>query len=485
MRLRKLLATLEDVQVFDFADRNITGITSDSRKVQAGNIFVAIKGVDADGHDFINEAVERGAQVVVAQEKVHVPGDVCLVTASNTRHILAVLADIFWDHPSGKVKVIGITGTNGKTTVGYLVRSILQVAARKTGLLGTINYEFSGRVVRAGTTTPGAGDLQRFLAEMAADEIEYAVLEVSSHALEQYRVDAVDFTCAIFTNITPEHLDYHKTFDAYLNAKGKLFRYLPRESVGVFNADDPNSTTLAQRTKAARVWYGIENEAEVTGELISTGLDGSSVNLHTPAGEAVIRTPLIGVHNVYNILAAATAAVSMGISLDETVAGIEALDGVPGRLERIRDVRGFAAFVDYAHTDDALRNVLTALRPVVEGRLIVVFGCGGDRDRRKRPRMGRVAQDLGDVVVITSDNPRSEAPGDIIDEILAGTDKSDDLYVEPDRKQAIEAACRLARAGDVVLVAGKGHETYQVLRDTVVPFDDRAVIRDFAGSTES
>lgn len=485
MRLRKLLATLEDVQVFDFADRNITGITDDSRKVQAGNIFVAIKGARADGHDFINEAVERGAQVIVAQEKVHVPGDICLVTAPNTRHILAVLADIFWGHPSGKVKVIGVTGTNGKTTVGYLVRSILQVAARKTGLLGTINYEFSGRVMRAGTTTPGAGDLQRFLAQMAADDIEYAILEVSSHALEQYRVDAVDFSCAIFTNITPEHLDYHKTFDAYLNAKGKLFRYLPRESVGVFNADDPNSATLAQRTKAKRVWYGIENEAEITGELLSTSLDGSSVRLHTPAGEAMVRTSLIGVHNVYNILASAAAAVSMGVSLDETVAGIEALDGVPGRLERIRDVRSFAAFVDYAHTDDALRNVLTALRQVSEGRLIVVFGCGGDRDRRKRPRMGRVAQELGDVVVVTSDNPRSEAPEDIIEEILTGTRKSDDLYVEPNRKQAIEAACRLARSGDVVLVAGKGHETYQVLRDTVVPFDDRAVIRDFAGSIQS
>lgn len=483
MRLRTLIGNLGDVQVFNYDEMNITGVTADSRKVQPGNVFVAIKGAESDGHSYIDDAIERGAPAVVAQEAVNVPSDICLVTAPNTRHVLAVMADIFWDHPSSKVKVIGITGTNGKTTVGYLLRSILEVSGKKTGLLGTINYEFSGRMMRAATTTPGAEDLQRYLAEMAAEGVEYAVIEVSSHALEQYRVDAVEFACAVFTNISPEHLDYHKTFDAYLNAKGKLFRYLPRESTGVFNADDPNVATLAQRTKGKRLWYGIEDmEAQVRGELLSMGLDGSSVRLVTPLGEREIQTSLIGVHNVYNILAATAAAMAMGVGLEEVAAGLQSLAGVPGRLERIKEVHGFAAFVDYAHTDDGLRNVLATLKPLAEGRLIVVFGCGGDRDRAKRPRMGAVAQEFGDVVVVTSDNPRSEEPGAIIDEVLAGTQKSDQLYVEPDRKRAIEAACRLAAEGDVVLVAGKGHETYQVLKDTVVPFDDRAVVRDFVGS---
>ena len=479
MRLRKLIGSFEDAQVFNFVDRNITEITSDSRKVHPGAVFVAVKGTRADGHDFIEDAIARGAQVVVAQEATNVPQDICLVTAGNSRHVLAVMSDVLMDHPSGKVKVIGVTGTNGKTTVAYLLRSILQVAGRKVGLLGTINHEFCGRVVPAGNTTPGAEELQAYLAEMAADGVEYAVIEVSSHALDQYRVDAVDFACAVFTNISPEHLDYHKTFDAYLNAKGKLFRYLPKESTAVLNADDEHSKTLAQRTKGSRMWYGIEAEAQVRGRLESAGLDGSTIELTTPVGDVTIQTALIGVHNVYNILAAASAAISQGIALDEMAAGIQTLEGVPGRLERIREARDFTAFVDYAHTDDGLRNALATLGPLAEGRLIVVFGCGGDRDRAKRARMGSVAQDLADVVVVTSDNPRTEVPRAIINEILTGTSPSDTLFVEPDRRKAIEAACRLAEASDVVLVAGKGHETYQVLEDTVVPFDDREVIREF------
>ncbi len=482
MRLRRLLTTLEDVQVFNFVDRNIDEVTSDSRKAAGGSVFVAIRGAVADGHDFIEEAIERGAQVVVAQEKVNVPNDICLITAPNTRHVLAVMADILAGHPSSKVRVVGVTGTNGKTTVTYLLRSVLQVAGKSTGLIGTINYEFAGRVVPAGTTTPAADELHRYLAEMAAEGAEYAVIEVSSHALDQYRVDAVNFACAVFTNISHEHLDYHMTFDSYLNAKGKLFRYLPRESVGIFNADDQHAATLAQRTKARRVWYGMQSEdVDFSGELQSSGLDGSSITLVTPAGAVDIHTALIGVHNVYNILAAAAAAMSLGVGLEETAAGLQAIEGVPGRLERVREATGFAAFVDYAHTDEGLRNVLMTLKPLTEGRLIVVFGCGGDRDRAKRPRMGAVAQEFADAVVVTSDNPRGEDPRAIIDEITAGMRQDENLYVEPNRARAIEAACRLARPGDVLLVAGKGHETYQKFKDTVIPFDDREIIRGVVG----
>lgn len=479
MRLRNFISTLDGLQVFNFTDRNVTNITSDSRQVTPGAIFVALKGAAEDGHKYTDDAIARGATAIVVQDRVNVPQDICQIVAPNSRHALAVMADIFYDHPSGRLKTIGVTGTNGKTTITYLLRSILQVAGKKVGLLGTINYEMAGRVIPASNTTPGALDVQRYLSEMAADGAQYAVMEVSSHALDQYRVDAVNFACAIFTNITPEHLDYHPTFDAYLTAKGKLFRYLPRGSVGVFNADDPNSITLAQRTKASQVWYGIDNPAAFSAELISMGLDGASIRLLTPVGQIEVQTPLIGVHNVYNILAAAAATVSMGVGLNETAAGIQALAGVPGRLERIDEAKDFTAFVDYAHTDDGMSKVLAALRPLTDGKLIIVFGCGGNRDKTKRPRMGRVAQELADIVVVTSDNPRHENPKAIIDDILAGTKPSDDLYVEPDRKKAIEAACRLAGPDDVVLVAGKGHETYQLFEDTVVPFDDRVVIREY------
>ena len=482
MRLRNLISTLDSLQVFDFSDRNVTGIASDSRQVIPGVVFVAIKGPSDDGHKYIFDAISRGATVIVAQETVNVPADICLIVAPNSRHALAVMADIFYDHPSGKVKVVGVTGTNGKTTVTYLVRSILQIAGKKAGLIGTINYEMAGRVIPAPNTTPGALDMQRYLAEMASSGSEYAVMEVSSHALDQYRVDAVDFACAIFTNITPEHLDYHQTFESYLTAKAKLFRYLPRGAVAVLNADDPHSATLAGRTEGAVVWYGVEKPAPYSAELISMGLDGASIRLKMPSGDADVHTSLIGIHNLYNILAAATAATSLGATLEEAAAGILALEGVPGRLERIKEARAFTAFVDYAHTDDGLKKVLAALKPLADGRLIVVFGCGGDRDRAKRPRMGKVAQELADVVLVTSDNPRSEDPVAIINEILAGTQPSQSIYVEPDRKKAIEAACRLAGPDDVVLVAGKGHETYQKFKDTVIPFDDRAVIRDFVRS---
>ncbi len=482
MRLRNLISTLDDLQVFNFSDRNVTGIASDSRQATPGVIFVAVKGADDDGHKYIFDAISRGANVIVTQENVNVPAEICLIVAANSRHALAVMADIFYDHPSRKVKVVGVTGTNGKTTVTYFLRSIFQVAGSKVGLIGTINYEIAGRTIPAPNTTPGALDVQRYLAEMASAGVEYAVMEVSSHALDQYRVDAVDFACGIFTNITSEHLDYHKTFDAYLTAKGKLFRYLPRESVAVLNADDPNSASLAQRTKASVFYYGMEKESPYSARLLSMGLDGASIRLNTPAGSVSIQTPLIGVHNVYNILAAAAAAHAMGIRLDEVVAGVSALDVVPGRLERVAEAKTFAAFVDYAHTDDGLRKVLASLKPLIDGRLILVFGCGGDRDRTKRPRMGAVAQELADIILVTSDNPRSEDPQAIIDEILAGVTPSDDVYSEPDRKKAIEAACRLAGPDDVVLVAGKGHETYQKFKDTVIPFDDKAVIRDFVRS---
>jgi len=478
MRLRNLISTLDGLQVFSFSDRNITGITPDSRQVTPGVAFVALKGTADDGHKYVMDAISRGASVIVTQEPVSVPPETCLIVAPNSRHALAAMADILFDHPSGKLKVVGVTGTNGKTTTTYLLRSILEVAGRRTGLMGTISYQIGGRAIPAPNTTPGSLDVQRYLAEMASSGAEYAVMEVSSHALDQYRVDAVDFACAVFTNITPEHLDYHKNFEAYLTAKGKLFKYLPRTSTAVLNADDPNSSTLAERSKASSVWYGIEKPAEYRAELLTMGLDGASVRLTTPAGSVELQTALIGVHNVYNILASATAAHVLGMSLDEITAGIGALAGVPGRLERVVEAGNFTVFVDYAHTDDGLRNVLAALKPLVDGRLIVVFGCGGDRDRTKRPRMGRVAQELADVVVVTSDNPRTEDPDAVISEILTGTTPSENLYVEPDRRKAIEAACLLAKADDTVLVAGKGHETYQVLKDTVIPFDDRVVIRE-------
>lgn len=460
-----------------FKDVEIRGISCDSRRVKRGDLFVAIPGGTTDGSRFLREAVERGAAAIVCEEPpaeeprrpVHIVRD--------SRRALADLAAKFYAEPSKRLNVIGITGTNGKSTTALLLRSILVAANQKAGLLGTIRYEIGSRSLSAPMTTPPAHELQMYLWEMANSGCRSAVMEVSSHALSQERVRGVRFAVGIFTNLTRDHLDYHHSFENYRDAKGRLFRDLSSRSIAVLNADDPVSSVYGKETKGIVVRFGLDNEAEVSAEIDRLNLDGCRFQLRLGEERVPIVSRLIGRHNVYNMLAAATACWRMGYDIEAIRSGIEAVRSVPGRLESVDVGQDFNVFVDYAHTDDALENVLSSLRPLCRERLIVVFGCGGDRDRGKRSKMGSVADQLADSIVLTSDNPRTEEPLEIIREITSGV-KSMNYLIEPDRRSAIRLAASMARKGDVVLVAGKGHESVQVFGTEARPFDDRRVTRE-------
>ncbi len=461
----------------NFQDVEVRGVTCDSRQVQGGTVFVAMPGNRLDGASFVHDALTRGCAAIVSEQPIAgVP--VPLVLVPDARAALADLAVRFYGDPTSKINVVGVTGTNGKTTTTYLLRSIFEAAGEKAGLLGTIQHVVGGRVVPSDNTTPGADMLQRYFWEMANAGCASAAMEVSSHALAQDRVRGIRFAGAVFTNLTRDHLDYHATPEAYRDAKGRLFEMLSGKSVAAFNADDPVSVHYAARTYARAITYGLRNPSGVGAEVELGTFHGTRLRLRLGAEKVLVHTRLIGTHNVYNILGAAACAWAMGYDAETIKAGIENLAGVPGRLEPVEGAQDFAVLVDYAHTEDALRNVIQCLKPLLRGRLIVVFGCGGDRDRGKRPKMGRAVAELADEFVVTSDNPRSENPMDIIREILAGVGKTPAGHIEPDRRGAIKLAVSRARANDVVLIAGKGHETYQIFREGTFSFDDRRVARE-------
>lgn len=462
-----------------FRDVEIRGVTCDSRQVQCGTLFVAISGHKQDGTAFVDEAIRRGCSAIVAEKKL-AAAPVPVIVVPNAREALADLAQRFHGDPTSKLNVVGVTGTKGKTTTSYLLRSIFEAAGEKVGLLGTIQHSIAGRILPSDNTTPGADALQRYFAEMAAGGCKSAAMEVSSHALDQGRVRGVHFAAGVFTNLTRDHLDYHATWESYREAKARLFEGLSAKSIAALNADDETSALYEKRTAAHVVTYGLKRKAEIGGAVELTTFNGTRLRLRLGTEERVIHTRLVGTHNAYNILAAAACTWAMGYDLDHIKAGIENLVAVPGRLEPVDAGQDFAVFVDYAHTEDSLRNVLQALRPLVRGRLIAVFGCGGDRDRGKRPAMGKAASELADQTVVTSDNPRSENPLDIIKEIVGGMTTRRYL-IEPDRRSAIKMALSLARKDDAVLIAGKGHETYQIFRDQTRTFDDRQVAREVLG----
>ncbi len=476
LRLSELVQGMSAERV-DFRDVEVRGVTCDSRQVQPGALFVAVAGNRLDGGAFVDEAIRRGAAAIVSERAV-AGSPVPVLVVPRAREALADLAARFHGDPTSRLNVVGVTGTNGKTTTTFLLRSIFEAAGQKTGLLGTIQHAVGPRLLPSDNTTPGADTLQRYFAEMAQAGCRSAAMEVSSHALDQDRVRGVRFAAAIFTNLTRDHLDYHPTPEAYRDAKGRLFEGLGPRAIAALNADDETSAVYAARTRARVVRYGLGGGEEV-GAVVELGtFNGTRLRIRLGGEEMVLHTRLIGTHNVYNILGAAACAWAMGHDLEHIKAGIENLASVPGRLEPVDCGQDFAVLVDYAHTDDALRNVMQCLRPLVRGRLILVFGCGGDRDRGKRPRMGRVAAELADQVVLTSDNPRSEGPLDIIREVEGGIEDRSRCLIEPDRRGAIKLAVSLARKDDAVLIAGKGHETYQILRDQTRPFDDRLVARE-------
>jgi UDP-N-acetylmuramoyl-L-alanyl-D-glutamate--2,6-diaminopimelate ligase len=477
MRFSKLLEVAEVVPLQRKGDAEVAAVVSDSRRCGTGACFVAVRGWNEDGHKYLPQALTAGSAAVVCEDPSAVPEGVACAVVADAREALGRLAQAIQDWPSRKLVNIGVTGTKGKSTVTYLIRAVLSRAGHNPGLLGTISYETGSRVLPAGNTTPGPAELAELSAEMVRAGKTHLVMEVSSHALDQRRTAGVGFTVGVFTNLTGDHLDYHKTMEQYGRAKRLLFEQLPPQGAAVINRDDPAGPQMAEGTRAKVIWYGLSTAADVWARIERIDACGTRFALVQGRREHPVFTPLIGRHNVLNCLAAAGACAGLGIDLPVIAAGLETVARVPGRTERVDIAAPYQVFVDYAHTDDAMEKALSAVRPLTRKDLIVVFGCGGDRDRTKRPRMGRVAARLADKVVVTSDNPRSEKPEAIIEEIVAGLDENGrrKTTVEPDRRSAIESAIASASEGDVVVIAGKGHETYQIIGDRRVHFDDAEV----------
>lgn len=474
----------DESPVAGMRDRPVTSIAYDSRRVASGAVFVALRGLKADGAHFAPQAIGRGAALIVAETPAPSGISAPWVVVSDARLALALLADRFYDHPSRDISVIGVTGTNGKTTTAYLLAAILDAAGLPAGIMGTVSYRIGREEREAARTTPEAPDVQHLLHAMREQGCRSAVMEVSSHALALKRVDGMQFAAAIFTNLTRDHLDFHADMESYFAAKRRLFEMLPPGAPAIINSDDPRAAQLMS-VASRPVTYGIQSSADVRPDSLEMGLDGIVLDLLTPRGSIALRSKLVGRPNAYNILAAAAAAVALELPLQSIAEGVHALAGVPGRFEVVSSATDdLTVVVDYAHTDDALRNLLETARPLARRRLITVFGCGGDRDRTKRPLMGMVAARLSDVVLITSDNPRSEDPARIIDEVRrgipAGTQaggRQTEVMSIVDRAEAIERAVAMANPDDLILIAGKGHEKYQQIGDRVLPFDDVAVAR--------
>jgi len=477
MQLSELLIAADTPASAIVGDAELTAVAIDSRRVGPGACFVAVRGADDDGHRFIVQAIEAGATAVICQDASAVPPGVAYAVLPDTRGAIGALAQAMFGWPARALRTVGITGTNGKTTVAYLLKQVLAAAGHQAALFGTITYQTGLRTLPAATTTPDPISLASMMAEAVADGASHLVMEVSSHALDQDRVGGIEFDVGVLTNVTSDHLDYHESHQAYQAAKRKLFESLGAQATAVLNQDDAAGRDFAAATGAKVLWYGLSPAADVRGRIDRIDIAGTEFLLTAPGGEGAVTTPLIGRHNAYNCVAVAAAAEALGIGPETVAAALSAPEAVPGRLQRVETARPLAVFVDYAHTEDALANVLSALRPLTAEQLIVVFGCGGDRDRTKRPRMARVAEELADRIVITSDNPRSEEPAAIIDEIAAGLDKQGraKTAIEPDRRAAIALALGEAAAGDVVLIAGKGHETYQLIGTEKLAFDDVAV----------
>jgi len=456
----------------ELAVREVAGIEYDSRKSGKDYLFFAFAGSRVDGRRFAQDAIDKGAAAVVSELPKPADFSGAWIEVAHGRRALAAAARNFYARPDERVLFTGITGTNGKTTTSYLIDSILRGAGKITGLIGTIEYRLAGEVLPAVNTTPESLDVLRFASQLERKGGTRLIMEVSSHALALGRVFGISFHTAVFTNLTRDHLDFHRTMDEYAAAKALLFR---SPKWAVLNADDPASK--AMRGSGREIWYGIE-AGDLRAENIVSGFEGLRFDLVFEGARQPVRSALNGRINVMNILAATGAGLSYGLALDAIAQGVEDLQAVPGRFERVDAGQPFLVVVDYAHTDDALRNVIQVARDLTRGRVITLFGCGGDRDRTKRPLMGMAAGELSDYVVLTSDNPRSEDPLDIMNDAMVGLRRFDTPHAaEPDRAKAIRIAIGQARPGDVVLLAGKGHETYQVLRDRTIHFDDRETAR--------
>jgi len=452
----------------------IHGLSCDSRQVKPGDLFAALPGVKSDGGIFAKQAAERGAAAILTSSREPLTGLPQLVCA-DARLGLSNAARAYFGFADKKMKIGAVTGTNGKTTTAYLVRHLLRSAGKRCGMLGTIEYDLGLQSMEAPLTTPESLDMHCYLRQMAEAGCGHAFMETSSHALCQSRVAGIDFATAVFTNLTQDHLDYHRTMEEYREAKSVLFRNLSKNATAILNAGDEAAAFYAKVTPAKVLTFSTKGNAELRGQIVQMDIHGTRFKIESPWGAREVVWNLVGAHNVENGLGALAAAVSMGLRFDCAIAGLMTFTGVPGRLESVGDGASnmpFRVLVDYAHTDDALRSVMRALRELKPTRLITVFGCGGDRDRTKRPKMARAVEEMADLGVITSDNPRTENPDAIIGDIWGGVKKEQKFIVEPDRARAIDMAIREARAGDVVLIAGKGHENYQIVGKEKRHFSD-------------
>ncbi|MBH0229050.1 UDP-N-acetylmuramoyl-L-alanyl-D-glutamate--2,6-diaminopimelate ligase [Halobacillus yeomjeoni] len=485
MKMKKLLETLPYYQASSsIAKLSVTGISMDSRATQPGDLFVCIRGIEADGHRFVPQAVQMGAKAVVAEEPVKC--DVPVILVNDTTRALAMLSSTFYGFPTEDLHLIGVTGTNGKTTITYLLDEIFQNHRQTTGVIGTIQVKIGEETFPVKNTTPDALSLQRYFYKMRKAKVDTAVMEVSSHALDQGRVYGCDFDIAIFTNLTQDHLDYHSNFDDYLRAKSLLFAQLGngynrgRDKFAIINIDSPSAPRFIRSTSQRLLTYGVEKRADIMAEDYRLTEKGTVFTLCTPVGEVDIESPLMGLFNIYNMLAAAGAAITSGVPLETIRSSFEQSTGVRGRFESVREGQPFGVVVDYAHTPDSLENVLKTIREFCEGKVRVVVGCGGDRDRSKRPLMAQVAMNEADEVIFTTDNPRTEEPRQIFKDMTNHLKGS--YEVIEDRKKAIGEAIHQARPGDIVLIAGKGHETYQEIDGIRHHFDDCEVAREILTS---
>lgn len=453
----------------------ITSIEHDSRKISAGSLFVCMEGAHFDGHKFISQAKESGAVAIITTRENIPAENISVLTVPNLLNALSVIVPYFYDYPAKKMRVIGVTGTNGKTTTTYLIREILKSVGYKVGLIGTIQMMIGEEIFPMHNTTPNVIDLQNIFMSMLEKNVDYVVMEVSSHALAENRIAGIEFDCAIFTNLTQDHLDYHKTMENYKLTKAKLFEIVSRvgskqNKSAVINIDDAASTEMLNHSACKKITYSADKNSDLQAKNISIRADGMNFTV----GDMNLNLHITGKFNIYNTLAAIGACLAENISEDKIISALENFKSVPGRFERVFTNTDFTIIVDYAHTPDGVQNVLQTARQITKNKIITVFGCGGDRDKTKRPIMGKIAAELSDIVIVTSDNPRTEDPESILHDIEAGI--SNKTYETiADRRTAIFRAVEIANSGDVIMILGKGHENYQILKDKTIHFDDREI----------
>jgi len=487
MKLKNLLAGVPFLHFSGKEDNEIQGISYSSKTIKLDYLFAALKGEKADGLDFIDEALEKGAGAVLSEKPAPLNFKKSWIQVSDAREALALCSANFYSHPSKELKVIGITGTKGKTTITYLLEEILKESHLSPGVIGTISYRGPNIKISAKRTTPEAPDLQRMMREMLDHGATHCLMEVSSHSLELKRVVGIGFDVVVFTNLSGEHLDYHHTMERYFEAKKKLFYLKPDKRIAVINSDDFWGEKLISELRMGIITYGLKPPAMIHVEKFTLSEKGIELQAKFPTGGMTVSSPLLGKPNLYNILASIATTLTLNLPVRAIIKGISTLQGVPGRFEKIENSIGLNIFVDYAHTDDALKNLLETVRELNPRKILLVFGAGGDRDKTKRARMGEIAGTLADWSILTSDNPRSEDPLAILSDIEKGISKIGIKKYEvlSDRKKAIKHALSLAQKGDYVLVAGKGHEDYQIIKDKVIHFDDAEVIREILKEMEA